>query len=820
MAQSFKAQTSPYAAKPSSVSNPVPNAQATEDFFADLPDSPPPASVPAQKPNMLERVGDQIQGGMDQAAQGEVPDFFAELDQPLEDVSVEQIPPEQYDPKAELDSFTDRLKLSFGTTDAQKRDFLRQKFGEANVKKVKDGFIFRPDAKAKWRKVDSDTFSILNDVFADNARTIYEAIIEGGIRGVGAATGALAGAQSGALAGAGLGTAVAPGPGTALGGAGGFITGGGAGALGGFLASGPLATAGAFREGEAMSQRLGIPEDPSRDITGETITAGAIGAVFPLVGGIMAKRKAQSEAAKRLTKDATYTPEAVKREVEAAKRAVQELQEAGIYKEGEFIFTPNQLRPDLPEAKVAAREISSSPEWRKFMADQGDTIQRGYDAIVNRVANLSGSKLGLGKKFSSRIDELEEAEGTLIGKFRQGAELQSKGTPQKVDRFRQSVSDSLKSFGFEAKAPVRDPLTGAVSSVSIKAPTVEQIIEQTGLSRGEATYLQAKLSRLGKLALSDAQGVPLKEIDAEYKALTKDINKFMKSPEKAQLAMELISIKNALRDDWVDAIGKNQPEGAKAAYQSSLERFSEIKDSLKALNSVIKQENVSKEALARQIFSKGRTGLDRIQATRALIQKDDPDLWKDIVGEYFSSTMRAAQDGTGKVNWLKLSKDIEGLGPEALDEMFAGTGLKPKDMQNFLNMAKRVESTKFEALPVAGKMNLLKSGIRVMFSFFGKADAVEQAISSLGKDKAVAKFLNEGGLEELLKELEPKKAGRIRQFVGGAVERVLDKPAVFPARQVARTRIRQGGQDITRLLQGTEIPVEAEAQVPLRPEEP
>lgn len=272
-----------------------------------------------------------------------------------------------------------------------------------------------------------------------------------------------------------------------------------------------------------------------------------------------------------------------------------------------------------------------------------------------------------------------------------------------------------------------------------------------------------KMRSLQNKILKNPQGLPFKAIDAEYTQLRGSIDKLMKNHSDMPLAREFIKLKDALRDDWADAIGEQLGGELKKNYLKSMTKFSGMTKRMKRLGNLLKKEDISREAFVKQVFSKGQDALPRIKNIRKIIQAQDPDLYNRFVGDYFT-TLRNKHTVDGVTDWSKAAKEFNGLGDEFKQQLFAGTGIDRKSAEALFRVGNIFsQSDKAFRANVAEDnafKKLIKNGLlllqidRVLPQTSAQAGA--SMITSLGgKDNALAKYMAAGGLEDAI-ELLPK----------------------------------------------------------------
>jgi len=748
----------PFGTKPSQLDAPIPGEQEIQEFeqqpLAEAPQIAQQTGEPQAEIDPLAEFGFAPEEEADPLAGfGFQEEAAVPLDQEAEEAAFEAQPFLQRVKTGVQESLA-RAKVSFGVTDDEKLRAAQSIFPSAVLQ---GGEIFRRSkSTGNLVPLDPDSIELIDDTL-DFARDILEGVSETGL--------------------------------TAIGTAGGAVATGGTGTLPAAVAAGAGGAVAALQIGDFFQEAvLGIERDPERTSRkSEAAIAATFGGAFNMLGSALARRTATKLAGKaKLKKLAASTGDEAVNEVALAEEAIKTVQDSGLAKSvnGDILLTPNQINPSNPNVTAKAKDIADRPEFASFLAEQGKVLDDAYQTVAAAVGNAGTSKAGLGERFVRSVSDINKAEGRIIGQFRKEALKVAGDLPAPVQNFRQFIGETSQALGI---------VPGEKVNVDLVLDNFPDLTET------QAKILGKKFSSLTDLVAKNPDGLPLKVIDSEYKKLTTQINILMGGQAGKPLGYKLIQMKNALRDDWTQAIGEKLGPGSQEAYQSALGKFSKIRGASDKLNLLLKNEDISKEALSKKLFS-GQTSLANIRNVKTVIQEGDPDLWKDLVFDYVSGLKNKHTNAdTLSVNWQALSKDFDKLGEAGKKELFDGAEFSSDQFGAVIKLGRLTnlgEVELKESMSNASFFKRVKNAIITLApTFIGTRVAnASELIGSFGKDKALAKFLSAGGLDEILKGVPAKKRIGLRNKLQPMIDAIASgaKAAVrTEARIIERRRENQ-----------------------------
>lgn len=638
---------------------------------------------------------------------------------------------------AQLEDAPVRLKAGIVKTDKEKLQVLSEAYGDKNVKKAKDGFLIKKDNK--WKKFDSDSFELINDL-ADMGREAIE--------GAGAALGGGVGAGLagvGSVASGGAGVVAAP---AAI----------GAGAAVGSTIGTGLA--------DLIQTGMGIQRDPERSAIKEYAASAALGGVFG-AGGALLERKLADRAANVVKSELTNTDEVIKSTIDDFKGAVDDLESAGLdlgveTSVGNIKYLPEQASKAAelaPELAAKARYLTNDPQYKRINNSLGkiasQTVEK-VNSIIGKTALMADEKLGT--NFLKYADDIDKAEGALIGEFRKRASDEAGEGFVVLKNAKAHVDEIANRLGYGPGKKV-DPQT--------------LINEGFASTEPEAKAFMYNFEKIWNAANNDNGRVKMKDLANAYTSVGNAAKNYWNKPDSI-LGQSYKDLWRSVRDDYTQAVSTLVDEGqiksfSQKSYQEALNRFSSIKNASQDLKSLLNKKEIVSDAVADTVFTKGSKALDNLNAVKS-ISADDPGLWDKIRQtklNKFLSESYDAKSGTYNVNTyykkiMDLPKEIrsELIGGKAEENLLKAAQTYANRVQNFSvdNMQNSGEAKK-SASAIVG---LLTSNLKY------KMDAIWTVVSSAGKNSAFAKYVANNG-EEILREL-PKsqraKASKVLDKIG------------------------------------------------------
>lgn len=788
MANGQQPLQSPFAAKPSSLDQPVPGQQEEQDLIENFfTQQGTPIEAQTPETQAVEQAPQAVESFFQQ---GQPVEPLPETQPPLEDpTGLESL-------KEQWREMSARIKNSFAVTNEEGVKAIKELNMFEDVRLGADGEIeVKRPGRGQFEKLDRDKVELIGDSL-DLSRDALEFLIEKTVQAGGTIGGALLGGVTGATVTAAAGAATPAAPVAAPAG---FITGGGLGALGGGAlgasVGGATGAVLAKNTGDFVAQEiLGIERDPNRDITNENVLAGVMGGTFEFLGAraarIRAGKKAEQEAAQRTLDNATA-------KLKQAEEQIQQVSDAGIKLDRDgfkFKLDPAQTigANEIPELDAAAKELSASPVYRDFLKQQGNVLVDAYETAIGAIANKAGRSAELGKDFVLTSQHVREAEGRLIGSFRKFAKKELLGQNLPAQRTTELTSELLEQFG------------GSIQNIDgqlrVIAPKVDDILRfNPSLTRDQATVLGEEITELARKLSKQNGSMRIDDIQAIYTRFTNVINRTINTSAGKAYADQMVKIKNAVRDDWTEMMGQVLPENKIAEYQASKARYSEILNAMKNMQNLLKTEDISKQALVSRLFQ-GKQSLSLARSAKTLIRQSDPDLWQDLTASYFDQLKLKHFDPVSEtVSWNGILKDWTKLGPEMQKELLDGQQITPKVMGSLMSLGAKSQNLSFPIAANKPTMDALKRSITNLAILTGptlaaqKGTAIGSLLSSMGKKQSVMKWLQDGAMEEILKDLpgmKPASKAAWRNFVDNWTPSSFKTTAQL-AKQQAKTSIRR-----------------------------
>lgn len=731
------------APKPSQLNDPVPGQaeQSELDQFLnsfDAPEmdtgsggaAPVDAAVPQQEPSELDAfLGEQAAPLMEPLS-GE-PEF-QEVDTTLGvDLDIER--------QFKDHKFRIAAKIAENPEDTELT--LQNMLGKDNVVRKEDIFYIKPPGEEKFRRLDPPTFQIMNDLFSDWYKEAAQ--IVGGA-------------------------------------AGGVVTGGNPLGIVGGVAT---ATAGV----RAMEPMLGVVR-AEQDSTLKAITDDVSEGMMFAIGEKAAKLAPKGYKA---LKTKIFGPSAKEAEAKAAEvtankadeamhevaKVAEDLKAAGIdVTSDKMTLTPGQVLGDtIPEAEVLEKSLTTQKAVRQFFIAQGEKFNAAWQTLQQGITNVTGKssdELFLSLKNITKAER--ELVGKTIGQFRDQASKAGGNKRLPMQRFQEAGTTLFKELGgrFRPDGTIMRP---KVADIMARFKGISK--EDATAMANQATVIMRKLSRKngpGQFTLNEMQGM--------YNLATRQVDSSMGSEQGRVFAKQFIGIKNAIRDDWRDAMAKVLPEDQVGAYMKQVERFNSFASAQKTLSSLLKQPDMTSAALANKIFSPA-SSRKNIQAFKALVESENPGLFKELVGQKLDLIVNSATKN-GSIDFKALSNTIKSLDSKGvLSEM-----LPPKDkmiLDKFLSLAEKVPPIKFKAgeLPGSQKVGMIKwarnlfvtlmPGVSKLAKVSETEKVAARVLGNMDKDNVALKWLNGEGLEIVLKGIPAASRNKARVAMGRMVDEAL-----------------------------------------------
>lgn len=782
--------TSPYAAKPTQLQDPVPGAEEQSEFDAFLASQPAPkmtpmptpesefdaaVSMPEEEPTMGLEDPNQMQSPMP------APEGIAALKEQTREAGA-------------------RLKNAFAVTDRESIETLKKSGLFDDVQLGDNGRVqVKRKGRGGWEDFDREKFELIGDSI-DWARDILEGTIENAFRVGGGISGAAVAVPSGAASGAVAGAPAGP-----LGAAAGAVTGGGLAATLGFTTGAAVGGAAgavtAKQAGDAVAEKLfGIVPDPDRSKVQENATAMAFGAGFNVLSSKLARRQALKASQ---TREAKKTLDYARGKAEEAQQMINDVKESGIKlgQDGKFRLDPQQLvgGGGVPDLDVTAKEMSRNTAFQNFRRQIGQNISDAYDSVAKTIGSLSGREGELGKEFVINAQDIRTAEGKLIGSFRKLADQKLVDQSRQAPKTVKAVSDLLIELGGKVENVARK---GGYENANWKviAPDLGDVMKANpSLTKNQAKFLIQEVVQLNERLLRAGGNLPVDEVERLYTGFRGKIDASIGTANGKAYAMKLIDLKNAVRDDWTRMINEVLPDSQKGAYEKSLARYSEMMGATETLGKLLQTEDISRNALISNLFE-GKNSLKMARGAKTLIQESNPGLWQDLTSEYIKKLRLDHIDPiSGKTDWSAISKKWNGIGSEMQQEILEGSGIDKKAMDGLIGLGLRFQGADFGALPKATKRGVIRS----LFGLLGptmattKGDAASNLLEGIGREESMMLWLKDGGLNEVLNtmpglkpDMEQRLRGWISDWTPSAVKKAPSAVKALPG-QVIKTKVRR-----------------------------
>lgn len=737
--------TSPYAAKPTSLKNPVPDVSA-DDILNDVMNFKPaeivvdtaasaqqgtPTAEPSADDILNDVMGVSTPAPEPMQAQPGVPAADEEAEPSFAQANLRQ-----------FQDFTTRLQAGLAANDVEKANFLKQKFGDGNVRVSPEGVIrFRKGSGEKFRKLDPDTLEVINDIIPDFAREI--------ITEVGLLPFELGGAAA---------------------------AGGPVGAYGGRIAG----TIPANMFADTVAEAAGVPQDANRSKFTENAIGMGMEAVLPVVGKQILKRlpgtaayKAAKEAGER---EIVALSKQSKEVAQAAFDLAQEGRAAKI--DGAVVGVPGanvnlmgfQLQPDNPKLQQLGLRASGDPRFinaqRQLAEDWGKSLENTMLEVARQSDKGPVSPEHLAKSVTNAVDDLERTEGQAIGKYRAKAMAKLGNSKEALPQeLQQATQNLMQQFGFRPRTIKSINKSGSVLASTPKGITpavrdlpdrvvweapknLKELVGTKGLTKvGEVRSVINALNELGKVQTSG--GARLTDLDRLVTVIG-DLN-----PKLANSALrgEWGSLSAAMRQVRRGRIEKGlSTDFEKKAFNQSMDDFSLIRENVSTLKNVLDEE-ASAKAIVTNIFT-GKQNLPRIRAIKSL----SPESFGALKEEWVTQQLQkfaSRESPTGYNSGQFLDALNKQYGPEFMREVLdGGPGPNSDTIKKILTVTDRIEK-QYKGVKVdqmteetkKGAMNLL-IGLMGDIKFKTTNGITSLLKGAKGQDNVLLEIMTRDGIDK------------------------------------------------------------------------
>lgn len=792
------------APKPGSLKGPVGvenQADEVNALLADFQSAPALTGGVAEAQPQTDEVDQLLAdfGGGEEAAPP--PDEFAPEPTPLQ-ANIDQLNPE---------NFITRLQAGLAANDTQKAAFLKQKYGEENVRIKGEKLYYRKPGEKAFKKLDPDAFELISDILPDFAREIVTeaALLPGEILG-------------------GMAGSAIPVLGTA------------AGAVTGRVATIPYATSVA----DDVARRAGLPDDPNRNIPLENTLAMGVESLLPFAGKVVGKT-----IAKRIPGAAAYkeSKALAERELVALSKGSKEVVDAAAALEREGINTPlmlQQIQPDSPKVKALADSVADSGQFinkqREFAEGYGSQLESNLMEIARRGGHGPVAPEKLASTITNAVESLDKAEGQAIGKFRAKAIANLKNQKQQLPpEVSNEVLGIMKELGFTPHRVKSSSVTrpGSMGGLAERGFRVKNTVE-----RVEWRPPKDLSPIIGRHALDDGQTRAVVNVLNEYgqlisrgnEARLTDVERLIKrmGPLNKKLGNSGLSGKwgkltGDLRQHRRDIIGNSLGDDfEKQTFNNVMDEFSLLRQNTDQLSSVLRGDVTAKTVV--NGFFKGKENLANIRALKSITGKDSPE-WGALKTEFMDQLMRKhASDGPTGFNSKAFLDDLEkNYGSDFIREVLNDGKVGPNydTIKNLLTVGKRIEATQ-RGVQADQASEKVKTGlINGLAGFLGGMkfkmfNGVQSILGTTGsKENALMEILNRDGFDKYIanyrgpgnkKDIADKMKVMLDQYNAGRAVAAAAKAAGRTANE-ARKTVTPAGKRISKAITRQEA---SEGKVP------
>lgn len=743
---SIKGQPAP---KPTSLAPPVPTKEAeltAEEFLSDIPelnadsflaDIPEANGQPTTQPSLQSTTPTTEMVDQGPSVMG----VSTDLGQQVRDLP-------------------DRIAASIAGDPASVELTMKKRLGEENVRS-KDGAIYikKPGDKA-FRKLDPGTFEIISDTIGD----FYKEAIQGLGGAIGGAAGLASPAPGGAIAGTALGVATA---------------------------SAGLDAYGKERLGVVKANQ-GTPLEETGKYLKEGAEYAMLDRIFKGLGDKWAARKQTIQGLKKLNE--ISPTDRLQESVKTNMQTLDELRNLGMTKRitGTNIDVPaHQLLPHDPKVLKIAESVSANQSFQNAQKEAAENFGNAAIDLMEEAADITKGKLketiktGVpsSKSLSAAdvtglFNKVRRAEGAVLGEFRQKVAKETGKMPLPIQKTTQTISDIFNKLGVTVQggAPVfpEDDALAQILGTDSK-PFINGLKKDLSTLFNKAAKGGMTIDEvLGQSQILGAKNEGANRVGGLYKSMIGRLSSSMREDSR-NLMGQLLSPEDAIE------------------YSSKMKRFSSISKSMEQLDSYLR-DDIGLNTFAKGLVNKGKEGLANLRAAKEFLTKEDPQMYKNLIGEFFEELALKNRD-TSKIatfNPQGMRKELASLGGEYLDELFPKNGpiskslvLRTFDLSDQLQKS-IIKGTDDEVRKAAGK-------VATNLNAWNRGVNAASALMHFGsKNNRLLKLLSRDGVESFLSHVPQKERPALRETFNAIL--VLGRRAGTLATINNQDQIMQGGR--------------------------
>lgn len=728
-------------ARPGSLNKPVPGAQeqdAADAFLASF-DAP---EAPAQADE-----ADAFVGGFDEpnAVLPEAQDF--PVQEPSSTMGVNT------DLAQQLQDMPVRIQANLAGDPASVKLTLAKRLGPENVKEKGGEIYFKQPGDKAFRKLDPNTFEVLNDTFSD----MYKEYI------------AMMGAGAGAIAGAPLGPAGAVG-----------------GGIGGYAAAKTGVEAAAQASGAVVkSPDSYVTETAKEDSlmgTGARLAenvGGALkeGAEFEMLNGIFKgisdKFRARREATAGIRQLKEVPPsERLQESVKVNMETLDEMRRLGLTTriQGTNLEVPaHQLLPHLPEVGKISQSVAADKAFQQVQKEAAENFGQASLNLVEEAAGLTKGNLNkivrTGVPIEKQVNaadinglfrSVRRAEGQVIEEFRNLAKDTAKKSPLPAPKTTEAVQTIFGNLGIRMRDgklmfPPDDALAqtlGTDSKAYISGLKADLRMLNGKLMKGGLNLDEL----IGQSKIIGAKNDGARTIGGQYKSIIGKLSSAIREDSRNGVKMVL------------------DPENA-IAYDAKMNRFGSIAKSMEQLEGYLR-DDIGMNTFAKGLVSKGKEGLPTLRAAKEFLLQENPDMYKSLTGQFFEE-LALKHRVPGEVagfNPAAMRKELASYGSEYLAELFPKSSRIDKGLVlRSFDLADQIQRSIIKGTDDELRKDA-RQGFRAMSAWARTVNAVS-ALGHLGtKNGRLLKMISREGVESFLTDVPKSQKGPIREAINGALQ--------------------------------------------------
>lgn len=504
------------------------------------------------------------------------------------------------------------------------------------------------------------------------------------------------------------------------------------------------------KDRSSMSDVLAVPGDM---LAGHLLSAGVGSASEALAKSIATADKV------------TPPTQSIQNAANEVRDASQRIQDATGVK---LNLSPAEASPLDLNAEATAKTLASTPQMQEHVQANAEKMADVLEKISEQSGISTDVKVGTGQRVADKIRSAQDVVGKMINDHIDEAIENSNGATVDLPATKNTLygEDGLVSkVGFDVNP--KGQIVVGDKPYNPRNPSSEVLSDMafnTKMTESEAKDVGREMYDIHERLQNNNNRMDLEDLDLVKSRLNRAAQAANAPNSSSTPAYKnfISQMRKSVAGDLSDSIGTFLGPESQETFNASKQSYGQIKDSLNTLSGVMKNDNVTSQSLAQNIFSKGKDSLERVKALRTVLMDQDPSLWSDLVGQHVQSLIEAAPTGKNKMKDLSyVSAQLKKLGPEVLEQMGGNQFSQRIDDFHKLSTAVQNGAPLLQGTPTASQMGYIKKGLNAISYIVTPKVKFEQWVSSIDQSKDFAAYINKVGPDKVAQGLPAKSKATV-----------------------------------------------------------